>query len=194
MPSIATVVADLQNGSINSIGQIPRNDQTTMDKEISLTTRVMYFFCHINASIAGTKLHCTAAASGPSFNGSYLHYKDDWSTVANMDVNRPLVVSGNFSGCMWKVFRSDQQGLFKCIHIYRGGTGSDTLVNLVTGGHAVTQKWTEIQALPTAGRIVGAVKGVVVVSQLFSNRIDTALLDLDNTNTVVNVVFQSDRI
>ena len=42
----------------------------------------------------------TNAWKSIDFNGSYLHYDAAWSTIANMDGNRRIVASGNFSGCI----------------------------------------------------------------------------------------------
>lgn len=193
MPSINTVVADFQNGSLTGIGAMPEMNGQRTDKVISDTCRVKYKFVHMIASLNGTTLSCVEAAASISFNGSYLFFEDDWSTVANMDVHRLLVVSGKFSGCMWKVFRT-QQHQYKCVHIARsGGPGANALVNLVTNGTAVNNQWVEVQSMQTGHLIGGGANEVVVVSQYFPahQRIDSIALALNNNGQVVNSVFQS---
>ena len=196
-PSIQTLIADLQNfagGGIVGIGMAPPSHSSNLDKPISETCRVKYNFVHANATISGGgRLTFADAGSSPIFNASYLHYQDDWSTVANMDVNRRIVGSGNFSGCMWKVFRSDQAGLYKCVHIARpGGGGTDALVSLITQGYAPQGKWTEVQSISTAGHVnVGNCTQVFVVSQLSTNSIDTVVLDLDRQNQTIAAALHS---
>lgn len=198
MPSIASVVADLRNGSIIGVGTMPEMNYTRHEKTISDICRVKYNSVHMNASISPTnRLECVGAATSLSFNGNYLFFQDDWSTVANMDINRRLVVSGKFSGCMWKVFRSDQAGLFKCVHIARpAGAAANTLVTLISGAYAPQNQWVEIQSISSVGHIgVNGCVEMFVVSQLFPNdRIDTALLDINNQGLVVATTFRSDNV
>ena len=194
MPSIQTLVADLQNRTIVGIGAKPPSNVTNLESEISQTCRVRYAFVHMNATISqGNRLSCAEAQVSANFNGSYLHFMDGWSTVANMDTNRRIVASGNFSGCAYKVYRSDQPATFKCAHIARpGGAGSDALVNLMAG-YAGQKKWTELQSISTAGHIgVNGCAEVFVVSQLFWNqRIDTVVLDIDNRGLTVGSTLHS---
>jgi hypothetical protein len=177
---------------------MPDSNTTNLDKTISDTCRVKYRFVHMNASISGTnRLTCVGAASSPVFNGSYLFFEDDWSTVANMDMNRKVVVSGKFSGCRWRVFRSQEMGVFKCTHIARpGGVGSDALVSLITDGYGVQNQWALVHELSTAGRVgVNGCVEVFVVSQLFpGQRIDSIAIDVNNQGLVVGRQFVSTPI
>lgn len=198
MPSIATLVADLNNGSIVGVGAMPDSNVTSMDKTISDTCRVKYNFVHMNASISGTnRLNCAGAATSMGFNGSYLFFQDEWSTVANMDINRTIVVSGKFSGCKWKVFKTGTPGELKCAHIARpGGVGSDALVSLITDGYGVQNKWTQVQELATAGHVgVNGCVEVFVVSQLFpGQRVDSIAIDINNQGLIVGRNFASSAI
>lgn len=191
MPSIATIVADFQNGSVGGVGQMPDNATTSLDKTISETCRVKYNFVHMKASITGgtpPRLSCVGAADSLDFNGSYLFFEDQWSTVANMDSNRRLVVSGKFSGCRWRVFRTQEAGVFKCAHIARpGGVGANALVSLITDGYGVQNQWILVHELDTAGHVgVNGCVEVFVVSQLFpGQRIESIALDINNQGRVV---------
>ena len=155
MPSIQTLVADLDNGSVTGIGLKPDSNQTNIAKTISDTCRVKYKFVHMKASISGTnRLSCQSARDSVNFDGSYIHFQDAWSTVGNMDINRTIVASGNFSGCAYKIYRS-APGAFKCVHIARpGGTGADALVVLMDN-YARQVGWTLIRSVSTAGLIGG---------------------------------------
>ncbi len=197
MPSIQALVADLHNRSIVGIGAKPGSHLTNLASEISETCRVMYSFVHMNATLSGgNRLSCGEAQVSANFNGSYLHFKDNWSTIANMDINRPIVASGNFSGCAYKVFRSEQAAMFKCAHIARpAGAGSDALVGLMTS-YAGQKQWTELQSITTAGHIgVNGCAEVFIVSQLFLNqRIDTVMLDINNQGLTVGSTLVSTPI
>jgi hypothetical protein len=122
--------------------------------------------------------------SSAVLSGTCLHFADDWSTVTKIDVLRPIVVSGNFSGCAYKVFRGE--GAVICAHIARpGGVGADANVDLMDS-YAQQKGWIEIQHMPTAGHIgQNGCTEVVAVSQLVAGRIDTILLEINNQGLTV---------
>jgi hypothetical protein len=152
MPSIQNLVADLNNGSIVGVGGSPSSDQENLFRAISGTNCVKYSFVHMKASVSDANtLRMASAYSSLDFNGSYLHYDAAWTTIANMDVNRRIVASGNFSGCLFKVYKVSA-GVFKCAHISRPGTDSDRLVGLMDS-YAKSEKWTEVRSVPTVGLI-----------------------------------------
>jgi hypothetical protein len=185
MPSIQTLVADLNSGAVTGLAAKPASDETNVDTTLSGTCRVKNSFVHIIASLTGTgRLHCQAAKTSLNFNGGYVHFEDDWSTVGTLDVNRRLLISGNFSGCLYKIYRS-APGVFKGVHIARpAGTGANALVQLMTD-YARQNQWTEIQAVPTVG-FIPAQGEVMIVSQLFvGDRIDTIRLQLNNQGLIV---------
>ena len=188
MPSIDTLVADLRNGTVNAFGSKPAGE-TSKEGIIDQTHKVTYRFVYMNASLNGTRLNCNAAEKAKPSNGSFLYFADSWSTVADMDINRSLVVSTNFSGCMWKIYRSRTPDLFKCVHIARSQNEGDALVNLLAA-YAQSQRWAEVQAIPTRGHIGNnGCNEVIVVSQLSNRTIDTAVLDIDNGGRIVGTTF-----
>jgi hypothetical protein len=186
MPSIATLVADLNAGTVPGIGAKPDSNTTTSTALISGTCRVKELHVNMTAALSATnRLSCSAAGVGVAFNGCYVHFQDDWSTVGTMDLNHLITASGNFSGCAYKIYRS-APATYKCVHIARpGGTGSDTLVNLMDN-YAKQKGWTLLQTVTTVGLIGGGCSEVFVVSQLFHNiRIDTVRLQINNQGLVV---------
>jgi hypothetical protein len=185
MPLIETIVADLNTHAMAGIGAKPDSAQTNLDSVLSGTCRVKQKFVHMKASISATnRLSCVAVPTSPAFNGSYIHFEDDWSTVGTMDINRKLIASGNFSGCTYQIYRSGA-GTFKCAHIARpAGGGADALVGLM-GSYAGQQGWTLLQTVPTAGLIQNGCSEVFVVSQLLNARIDTVRLELSNMGATV---------
>jgi len=187
MPSVQTLVADLNAvGRIAGIGAKPNSSVTTSETEISGTCRVKNKFVNMKASLSETnRLSCQEAVSSP-FNGTYIHFEDDWSTIGDMDINHTLAASGNFSGCTYKIFQS-APAVYKCAHIARpGGRDADALVNLMDN-YAKQKGWTEIQSVPTVGLIgVNGCTEVFVVSQLFHNqRIDTIRLAINSQGLIV---------
>ncbi|HEY1930996.1 MAG TPA: hypothetical protein VGG99_03205 [Acetobacteraceae bacterium] len=195
MPSIQNLVADLNNGSIVGVGASPSSDDENMFRVISATDKVKYSFVHMKASISGTnKLVMASALRSIDFNGSYLHYDASWSTIANMDVNRRIIVSGNFSGCMFKVYKASP-GVFKCAHISRPGTDSDRLVGLMAH-YATSEGWTEIRAVPTVGLIgTGGCTGIICVSYLITNtQIQTIRLQINSQGLIVGKTMWTDAV
>lgn len=195
MPSIQNLVADLNNGSIVGLGASPSSDDENMFRVISQPQAVKYSFVHMKASISATnRLAMASALNSIDFNGSYLHYDAAWSTIANMDVNRRIVASGNFSGCMYKVYKVSP-GVFKVAHISRPGQDSDRLVRLMAT-YATSQGWTEIRAVPTVGLIgQNGCTGVFCLSYLITNvRIETIRLSVGPTGLIVDKTMWADAV
>jgi hypothetical protein len=189
MPSIATLVADLDSGSIVGLGQMPDTSWTTVESEkrISDTCRVRNMYADVTLSISGTNRLTFAQATPGGGNGTYLYFCDDWATVTTLDQNHPVAVSGNFSGCLWKVFRTPTNNVFKCSHISRpGGIDNNAIVSLITNGYGVTHRWTTVHEVPSLGYIgVNGCTGVVMASQLLSNRIDSIALGINGMGQIV---------
>jgi hypothetical protein len=187
VPSIATIVADLNGGAVPGIGAKPDSGSTTSTAVISGTCRVKELHVNMTAAFSGTgRLSCTAAGIGGAYNGCYVHFQDDWSTVGTMDLNHLVVASGNFSGCAYHIYKSAPT-TYKCVHIARpGGVGANALVNLMDN-YAQQKGWTRLQTVSTVGVIgVGGASEVFVVSQLFhNNRIDTIRLAINNQDLIV---------
>jgi len=195
MPSIQNLVADLNNGSIVGVGASPSSDAETMFRTISATDAVKYSFVHMKAAIsAANKLTMASALMSLDFNGSYLHYDAAWSTIANMDVNRRIIVSGNFSGCMFKVYKASP-GVFRCAHISRPGGDADRLVGLMAN-YATSQGWTEVRAVSTVGLIGNnGCTGITCVSYLITNvEIQTIRLQINSIGMIVDKTMWVDAV
>jgi hypothetical protein len=187
MPSIQNLVADLDNGSIVGMAGRPSSDLTTGSAPLSGTCLVNYNYVNMKASLTpGNRLQCEPASS-IDINGTYLHYRDYTSTITRIDVLRPIVVSGNFSGCAYKVY--NHGGILYCAHIARpNGVGADANLNLMDN-YARQKGWQQIQHIPTAGYIgVNGCREVVVVSQLRGRSIDTVLVSVSNVGLAVGTV------
>lgn len=193
MPSIATICADLNAGTVTGVGSKPDSGDTNAMSVISATHNLKHLSVHMKATITpGGRLSCVGAERSSDFNGNYVHYADGFATAGAMDMNRPLVVSGNFSGCLWKVYRAPPEGVtdgryagYKCVHIARpGGANSDALV-IKVNAYAQTAGWTEIHAVPTAGFLPPQGE-IMMVTQFFPNvRIDTVRLQISNAGIIV---------
>lgn len=184
MPSINTLVADLSNGSIVGVGAKPPSNVTTGSGTISGTHLMTYLYTDMAATITpSNRLSCPSADTNPA-NGRYLHFKDSHATVAKVGVGHPIVASGNFSGCAYKVYKDG--GDIYCAHIARpAGVGSDANVSLADD-YARQKGWTELASIPTAGNInVGGCSEVWVVSQLIGNRLDTIRLNVNSQGMIV---------
>lgn len=186
MPSIATIVADLDNRSIPAIGAKVDAAVPTFSAPLSLGHAARYYYDDMTAALSATnRVSFNLAANAAAANGRYLHYQDGWSTLCKLDVHFPIVVSGNFSGCAYKVFKSAAGEIF-CAHIARpGGAASDANVTLL-GDYATQKGWQEFQHISTVGQIgTGGCIELVMVSQLVGGRVDTIRLNINNTGQVV---------
>jgi hypothetical protein len=190
MPSIKTLVADLADRNARPIIGIAQKPQATSNNKtttISDSLFVKYRSANMIASITpGKRLSCVAAGTASVFNGIYVNYAVNWSTIGDMDSNRLIVASGNFSGCLWNIYRS-AAGVFKCAHIYRSdGIGADANANLMAD-YAKQAGWTELQSVPSAGCIgPNGSTEVLMVSQLFPNqRIDTVRVQVNSQGLIV---------
>jgi hypothetical protein len=129
------------------------------------------------------RVSCDAATS-IDINGTYLHYEDGWSTITKIDILRPIVVSGNFSGCAYHVYRGE--GAIICCHIARpGGEGAEENVNLMRE-YADSKGWALLHDMGTKGRIGhNNCTEVVIVSQLIGRRINSIRLEVNSLGIIV---------
>lgn len=180
MPSISTIVADLNAGSVIGLGSLPADDVITVtDNVLSSGHAIKYRFANIRATITPTNRLSCAKARSFDINGVYLYFQDNWSTITRMDGLRPLVVSDKFSGCAFKVYRGG--GAFFAAHIARpGGPSADANVTLIDD-YARQKGWTEVQHIPSSGivNVVPGVNTVAMVSQIRGAYIDTVRLGLN---------------
>lgn len=179
------IVADLANRATIGLGAAPMGHLAT-DTDVSASHAVKYRYCHASITVSGTNRLSCAAASTIDINGSYLFFEDNWATVCRMDNLRSIVVSGAFSGCMFKVYRGG--GAFFAAHIARpAGVGADANVTLMDD-YAEQKGWVEVQQVPTSG-VIAANPGattVALVSELIGNNIDTVRLALNNMGVTVS--------
>ncbi len=184
MPSIATIVADLDAGTVLGLGALPANDVLTpTDSVLSAGHAIKYRYTNVRATITpSNRLACTVADS-ININGAFLYFQDNWSTITRMDILRPLVVSDKFSGCAFKVYRGG--GAFFAAHIARpGGPSADANVTLMAD-YARQKGWTEVQHISSSGIVGGAVNTVAIVSQIRGAQIDTIRLGLNAMGVAV---------
>jgi hypothetical protein len=191
MPSVQTLVADIVAGNVVGIGAKPPPNDDNNHSLISGTCRIQHRFVHTKITFtAGNRVSFNSAVSDLTFHGSYIHFDADMSIAGNMDHNRPIAVSGNFSGCMWKIYRIQGGASFKCIHIPReAGVGADAFVHLCEN-YARQNNWTEIRSVGTNAVAMGGPlnfgEEILFVSQLFPNaRIDTVRIKINNQGLII---------
>jgi hypothetical protein len=154
---------DIDTVTVVKVGAIP--SQAATDAVISDSNKIRVMSTPIEATVEGGTLSCVASSGTAVSNGTYIHYMDGWCTVGDMDENQPIVISGNFSGCWFMVYRSSH-GQFKCMHVYRpAGAQADNLVTAV-GHYAQAQGWQQMVQLGSTGLIKGPVDQVWFVAQL----------------------------
>lgn len=184
MPSVDTLVADLDAGTITAIGAVPRN---AVDNTASLSDglHVTYSFTliSINFGAQANKMTCEKATNF-AIHGSYLFFEDARSTVTKIDNNRRISVSGGFGGCAYRVYRTGANEI-RCVHIARpGGNNPDVHVQEMTT-YANNNNWTLLQQIDTVGHIgVGGCEQVMVVTQLKGKQVQSILIELSRGNII----------
>ena len=86
---------------------------------------VFYNQLPIYVTTFGGLLSCQNAQAGGG-NGAFLYGEDDRITLADLNTNSQIVVSNNYSGCIFKVFRTGS-GNFVCMHIYNSRRQTDLM-------------------------------------------------------------------
>lgn len=195
MPSIANLINDLADASIVGIGAKPPSNEESKFGTVSSECRIEYSSVHMKAEITpSNRLSCQSALNSPDFNGNYLHFKDGTITIAEMDEKHPIVASGNFSGCTYKVFKTGDGTALKagdkiiCAHIARpSGPDANELVALMDK-YAKQNKWIQLQEIKTAGYIeVNNCSELFIVSRLKDENIESIMLKLDRTGSSIGV-------
>ncbi len=198
MPAIETLVADINNGAIQAVGIEPQGGGRNGSSTISATCLVEHNFMHTRISLGAAPQHrmmMANALDSLSFNASYLFFEDSRATVATMDVNRRIVISGGYGGCLYQVYNLGN-GVFKCCHIARpAGVGAEANVNLMNN-YARQAGWTLLQTVPTVGLIGNNnCQQVMTVSQITPNRrIETVRIQVGVMGVIVGTTAYSDAI
>lgn len=183
MPSINTIVADLDAGTVVGLGAAPSQDNAT-EPQLSVSHALKYKYTSVQASISPTNRLGMAAHTGFGNNGFCLFFEDNWTTIVKLDPLRRMVMSDKFSGCAFKVYNDN--GTIYCTHIARpGGPTSDANVDMMDD-YAAQKGWVEVQDVRSAGVIgVGGATTVAMVSQRIGNTIDTIRLGLNGMGVAV---------
>ncbi len=167
---------------IRQIGSIPR--RPTIDTVATGAVRCGYQYTPVLVKNTNGKLTCVESGNA---NGSYLFGEDNTITLADIDSRRPIVVSGGYSGCRFRVFQTGK-GQFTCMHIYNPGTASrlphvaDRYVGISNGKEIAT-----LGSLGLAGP--SGCDGVWFTCQLVSaNTVRISRLEVGKTGNVLGQV------
>ena len=184
MPSINTIVADLDAGTVIGLGGAPSSDGAT-EPPLSTSHAIKYKYTSVQATISGTNRLAMTALTGFGNNGLCLFFEDNWSTIVKLDPMRRMVMSDKFSGCAFKVYNDG--GTIYCTHIARpGGPSGDANVQLMDD-YARQKGWTEVQDVRSTGVVgVNGATTVAMVSQRIGNTIDTIRLGLNGMGVAVS--------
>lgn len=166
MPTIRTIINDLYNNHSMGIG---RKCDTSNAKEALLSDEyyVKKRRCPVTVSFGDApnfRVNSDPVAHNAA-NGFYLYYRDRWSTVATITRARRIVLGGDYSGCLYSVYKAGR-GVFKCIHTYRSSQDGDYYVDKLRT-YAANQGWTLVHEVPTVGAIgVGGCTSTFIVTRV----------------------------
>ena len=194
MPSIQTLVADLNNGSISYVGALPDPRRGT-DSTLSDSHHIKYRHFDMVASLAnGNRLNLKLSTGNDVANGRYLGYGAKCSAVVKMTTNLRIVASGYFSGCAYQVFKNNGEVI--CVHISRPiGKNLELFVKMMED-YRQQKGWTKLHDITTSGKIgQNGCTGLIAVSQRIGNRVDSILIHFGHGGAIVATSdFQSTQI
>lgn len=185
---VTNLVENLKTMWIHGIGRKPMIPDPGKDEDLSGTHRIKYYYYDVDVIITSTetrRLRCQGAELLHGGNARYIQFEVNYTTIAEMDYAHPILLSGNFSGCAYKLFRGNSNEIIGA-HIDRPkGKGSDALVALADD-YANQKNWKELLHIPTRGHIgQGGCTEVYIVSERKLNTVQSILLMISSQGLVV---------
>jgi hypothetical protein len=127
------------------LGGIAYNNQINTQHRIKLNTTLI----KVSAGALPNNYLTFAEGNKENSDGYHLGYDEGWSTVATITRSHTIVISENFSGCLYSVYHTGN-GDYKCFHTSRpAGADSDLYVKILRD-YARGHRWTLIHEIPTA--------------------------------------------
>ena len=170
-------------GAIRRIGAVPRNP--TVDTTVPGEIRLKYQFApaYID-SVAGLLTCLESHVDSDIANGSYLYGEDGIITIADINGSRPIVISGRYSGCKFRVFQTGPDA-FTCMHIYNPGRHST--LPAVADRYMAAQRGIFIAELGSVGlALPGSVDSVWFACEIVAaNIVQICRMSVDSRGSVV---------
>ena len=153
-----------------------------MDRQVQGVSRVNYLYTPANVTLRGGRLSCDENSRG---NGAYLYGVDNLTAIVDLNINCSVVVSGRYSGCVFRVVQTGPEA-FVCLHIYNPG-GNPTLLDDAER-YVRSRGWRDIATLGSSGLVQpGRVDSVWFVCELSRpGAVRIARLDASSTGEIVN--------
>lgn len=145
---IDTMISDLQHRRLKGIrgvlNGIPYSNQINTQHRIKLATTSI----KVTKGSPPNSYLTFSETSLADADGFHLGYDEGWSTVATITRSHQVVISENFSGCLYSVYHTGK-GEYKCFHTSRpAGSDSDLYVKILRD-YARGHRWTLIHEIPT---------------------------------------------
>ena len=172
------IIQDLKAKRITKFAMKGTTSVTPTVINVPQQKKIYYRYCEIEISTSRNsgntntfQLVCQATSENKG-NGRYIGFKDKGALMAPMDDKHKYLVSGNFSGCVFKLFQTADGDIIGA-HIARPkGEESEATVKR-TADFAALNKWTEILAVPTRGMVDGRrVTDVFVIAERASTGVE----------------------
>ena len=166
--------------SVRVIKRVPR--APALGVPVANFNKMSYLYMPVYVTNMGGLLSCQDASSGGA-NGSHLWGQDDEITIVDLNEERRTVVSGNYSGCLFKVFKTTP-GHFVCMHIYNPGQNTGLLQ--ISDRYIQAQNGTEIATIGSAGLVGGGINSVWFICEMVSpDRVAISRMQVDTLGHVV---------
>ena len=118
MPSAATIVQDIVNGSITETGNYPKDGDILLDYDQSTAHCLRAGYGFFKCAFDGSKVHFTPNRQALQVDGSFAEFDVEKSVFAIMDHTCKIAVSGFFSGCAWQIYRV-KPAVYYFVHVPR---------------------------------------------------------------------------
>src|SRR5579871_6899215 len=106
MPSKQTIIDDLHFNRAQGIGRVCKNpnQNSILSDDLHIKNSVVPMKVSFGG-VPGCRLNMDETDLNQA-DGFCLFNRDKWSTVATLTRDYPIVVSGNYSGCLYSVYKA----------------------------------------------------------------------------------------
>ncbi len=179
MPPIENLIDELAACTINQVGHRP--PPPVVGDALPGAEHIEFLATEVAVQLSnGGRLESREGTG--SDNGRYLHFLDGTATAALLDEAHPRLISGSFSGCLFRVYA--HEGQVYCMHIARSGSAPDAVTNEVNA-YAAARGWRLCLEIPTAGMTGGNYKEVMIAAELSGNTVRAAVLKIDGNGGIL---------
>jgi hypothetical protein len=175
-------ITDLKREMINAIGPTP-TAPASVGTPVPGASSVEGSLPVVVSGSGGT-LTYVASADASRCNGTYLYGVDHRITTTELDARHPVVITGRYSGCILRVFRTDPDR-YVVMHVYNPGPNS--ALPAAADAYVRSRGGKDVVDMGSKGLIGPGIDSIWWVCELVPNGmgINVARLDVGSTGRIV---------